>query len=140
MTTKTVKPSSSYSLKLPEEVRESFEGTVSSFWIEGSPLLLQLSSYIRSEGSQLEAEHRLKDRITKDPGNWRIWFNKLFLSATIEQATGERTDETGMVWLHTYLVWPHLTIYVTISGPPGVAETRENWAIRAINSLTLTTQ
>jgi len=140
MTTKTVKPSSSYSLKLPEEVRESFEGTVSSFWIEGSPLLLQLSSYIRPEGSQLEAERRLKDRIMKDPGIWRIWSNKLFLSATIEQATGERTDETGMVWLHTYLVWPHLTIYVTISGPPGVAETMENWAIRAINSLTLTTQ
>jgi|HubBroStandDraft_4_1064222.scaffolds.fasta_scaffold138607_2 hypothetical protein len=28
-------------------------------------------------------------------------------------------DETGTVWLHTYLVWPDLTIYVTISGPPG---------------------
>jgi hypothetical protein len=77
MTTKTVKPSSSYSLKLPEEVRESFEGTVSSFWIEGSPLLLQLSSYIRSEGKQLEAEHRLRERIAKDPGDWRVWSNKL---------------------------------------------------------------
>jgi hypothetical protein len=139
MTTKTVKPSSSYSLKLPAEVRESFEGTVSSFWIEGSPLLLQVSSYIRSEGKQLEAEHRLRERIAKDPGDWRVWSNKLCSSA-IEQATGERTDETGVVWLHTYLVWPHLTIYVTISGPPGVARALGNWAIRAINSLRLTTQ
>ena len=102
-------------------------------------MLLQLSSYIRSEGKQFEAEHRLRERIAKDPGDWRVWSNKLCSSA-IEQATGERTDETGVVWLHTYLVWPHLTIYVTISGPPGVAGTLENWAIQAINSIRLATQ
>jgi hypothetical protein len=46
MMTKIVKLPNSYSLELPTEVREKFEGALSSFWMEGSTLLLQLSSYI----------------------------------------------------------------------------------------------
>jgi hypothetical protein len=62
---KIVRPSNSYRLELPREICEQYDERVSSFWLDGGPVLLQLSSYIRNEGEQLRAEDRLKDRISK---------------------------------------------------------------------------
>jgi hypothetical protein len=55
MMTKIVKPSSSYSLELPEEVREKFEGS-------GEPL---------------------RERMAKEPGGWRLLPEKLSLGSAL---------------------------------------------------------
>ena len=136
MTTRTVRPSSSYNLEIPVEAREDSDTTVSSYWIEGSPLLLQLSSYFRWEGKPPEAHTRLKERIFDNRvHDWRIWDETLRCDASIDQASAEYVDETGILWLHTYLVWPHLTIHASVSGPPELFQTEQNWAIRALESI-----
>ena len=94
---KTVRPSPSFTLAVPEEAREDDDQRVSSFWIDGQPLLLQLSSYLRYEGVQVDAR----------------------------------------TWIHTYLVWPHLTIHTTVSGPKSIVSSPDNWARHAVASIAL---
>lgn len=138
-TTKTVKPSSSYQLELPEQICEQTDGKVQSFWLDGGPLLLQLSSYIRGQGEQVGARDRLEDRIAKNDHRWKIWENKFHPDHAVDQATGEFTDSDGLLWVHSYLVWPHLTVYSTISGPKELMRDADNWAIQGLKSIRLTT-
>jgi hypothetical protein len=138
-TTKTVKPSSSYQVELPQHVCEQFDGKVQSFWLSGGPLLLQFSSYIRGEGEQVGARDRLKDRIVKHDGQWKIWETKICPDPAVDQATGEFTDNDGVLWVHSYLVWPHLTVYSTISGPRELVADVDNWAIQSLRSIRLIT-
>ncbi len=137
-TLKTVKPSSSYQLELPPQICEQMDGTVQSFWLDGDPRLLQLSSYVRGEGEQVGALDRLRDRTAKHDYQWKIWEVKIHPDVSIDQATGEFTDNEGVLWIHSYLVWPHLTIYLTISGPKDLVKTAENWAIQSVKSIRLT--
>ena len=137
--TKTVKPSSSYQLELPQEVCEQSDGRVQSFWLDGGPLLLQLSSYIRGQGEQVGARERLKDRIAKHGHKWKIWETNIHPDQAVDQATGEFTDKDGLLWIHSYLVWPHLAIYSTISGPKEVVRDAANWTIQSLKSVRLTT-
>jgi hypothetical protein len=44
------------------------------------------------------------------------------------------------LWMHIYLVWPHLTIYLTLSGPPEQVHSQSSWARTAMNSLSLVIQ
>jgi hypothetical protein len=139
MQLKTLKPSSSYELALPEDVREQFDGRVSSFWLDGQPLLLQFSSYIRDKGTQIGASDRLRARIEKHTETWRAWKSKIYADPAVDQATAEFTDSKGVLWVHTYLVWPHLTIYVTISGPKALVSDQNNWTIQGLKSVRLVT-
>jgi hypothetical protein len=139
MQLKTLKPSSSYKLVLPEDVCEQSDGRVSSFWLDGQPLLLQLSSYIRDKGTQTGASDRLKARIAKHAETWRVWKAKIYPDPVVDQATAEFTDPKGVVWMHTYLVWPHLTVYSTISGPKALVSDPNNWTIQGLKSVRLVT-
>ncbi len=139
MKVKAVKPSSSYQVALPEDVCEQSEERVSSFWLDGKPLLLQLSSYVREKGRQIGARSRLKERIAKHAQRWSTWEAKIYPDSAVDQATAEFTDENGVLWVHSYLVWPHLTIYATISGPKELVRDLDNWAIQGLKSVKLVT-
>ena len=139
MKVKAVKPSSSYQVALPEDICEQSEERVSSFWLNGEPLLLQLSSYVREKGRQLGARPRLEERIAKHAQRWRTWETEIYPDSAIDQATAEFTDENGVLWVHSYLVWPHLMIYATISGPEELVKDEANWAIQGLKSIKLVT-
>jgi hypothetical protein len=138
MTTwKTVRPSQSYLIALPEEVRENHDGRVSSFWTDGKPLLLQLSSYLRTEGEQVGARTRLRERLAIHPENWIVWTKTLYPDAKVDQVTAEFLDEKDVLWVHTYLVWPHVTIYALVSGPAAEVRNPNNWAVEALKGIRL---
>jgi len=139
MNVKTVKPSNSYQVTLPENVCEQFEERLSSFWLEGKPLLLQLSSYVREKGRQLGAQTRLEERIEKHAQKWSTWESEIYPDSAVDQAAAEFIDENGILWVHSYLVWPHLTIYATISGPEGLVRDQGNWAIQGLKKIKLVT-
>lgn len=102
---------------MPDAVQEQTDGSVSSFWMDGEPLLLQTSSYIREFGRQVGAQERLQDRMAQHAEKWRVWEERLHDNVR-DQAIGEHVDRIGNLWIHAYLVWPHLTVYATVSGPP----------------------
>jgi hypothetical protein len=134
-----IRPTSSYRLELPDCVIHEIGGRVSSFWIDQRPLLLQLSSYQRTEGPLLAAKHRLLDRIEKHPSTWKHLTLALSHDPTVDQAFAEQSDGR-LAWLHGYFVWSHLTVYATISGPEREVNDPENWAISALRSLALSVQ
>ena len=135
---KTIKPSSSYSIVVPEDSQEEFDGAIASFWRPGEQLLLQLSSYLRHEGEQLDAATRMRDRMSKLERTFDVWRSKIHSDASVDQSTAEFTDQNGVLWLYSYLVWPHLTIFATVSGPAPVMNDDNNWAIQSIKSIRLT--
>jgi hypothetical protein len=137
MKTKIARPSIGYEMTIPHDVCQESEGRVSSFWLDGRPLLLQLSSYAREKGRQVGARTRLKDRITKHSHKWIAWEPKIHPDPYVDQATAEFTDEKGVLWVHSYLVWPHLAIYATISGPEELVSDQDNWAIQGLESVKL---
>jgi hypothetical protein len=55
MKPKIAKPSSSYQATLPEDICEQSEEQVSSYWLDGKPLLFQLSGYVREKGQQVNS-------------------------------------------------------------------------------------
>jgi|SRR5271165_1491103 len=134
----TVRPTGSFSLALPEGIRDQRDERVSSFWVEGKTLLLQISSYVRTEGDQSSAQERLAQRMAKHSENWRVWQEKIHPDQSVDQATGEFLDAARCLWIHSYLVWPHLTIYVTVSGPEADVQRPDNWATSALKSIELT--
>jgi hypothetical protein len=135
---KTVRPTSSYQLQLPDEIRESTDTRVSSFWIEGEPLLLQTSSHLRIEGQQISAEQRLEERLAKRR-DWERRTSNLCLDPAVDQAAAEQQID-GLIWIHAYFVWTHLTVYVTMSGPAEVVHDPNSWARTALRSLSLSLQ
>jgi hypothetical protein len=140
MKLQTAKPSTSYYLVLPEGVSENHDGRTSSYWLNGAPLLLQLSSYIRTQGEQPTAWDRLNARISKEPRSWQSWRTKIHDDVTLDQEAAEYTDDQDVVWVHVYFVWPHLTVYATISGPEELVSDHNNWAFQGLRSMQLTTQ
>jgi hypothetical protein len=134
----TIRPTGSFSLALPQDIREQRDERVSSFWVEGKPLLLQISSYVRAEGSQPRARERLAQRMVKHKENWRVWESTLYPDQSVDQATAEFVDAEGCLWVHSYLVWPHLAIYVTISGPNADVRKSDSWAANSVKSIELT--
>jgi hypothetical protein len=132
-----VRPTGSYVIELPEDVCEQRDGRVSSFWLDGKPLLLQLSSFLRVEGIQIGARERLEKRIGEHPEKWKIWEKRLHPEPSVDQASAEFSDDEGTSWTHSYLVWPHLTIPATISGPEVDFRNSDSWAMVALRSLKL---
>ena len=137
MTPRTVSPSPSYHLQLPEEICEQYDNGVSSYWMNGSSLLLQLSSYVRGKGDQIKAQDRLRERMAKHAETWKVLKVSIHPDV-LDQASAEFVDENGLRWIHAYLVWPHLTIYATISGPKELLAEQDNWAVKSFRSVQLT--
>jgi hypothetical protein len=135
MNQKLARPSDSYYLSLPKDVLEDYDDGISSYWIKNSPALLQLSSYVRHAGPQVAALDRLAGRVAKQKQGWHVWESKIYLGPLVDQATAEYVDENGTLWIHSYIVWPHLTIYATVSGPETEIKCEGSWPLEAIKSL-----
>lgn len=133
-------PSPSFEILLPEEIVHQSDERVSSFWCKGEPLLLQLSSYSKHDGEPIPPQLRLKERVEKNPGEWKPWVGSRFTPEGAQQAIGEILDENRVLWLHAYFVWPHLTVYATISGPENLVRNPNNWAITALKDMKLILQ
>ena len=129
-------PTGSYEVQLPNQIESQQDDRVSSFWSDGEPLLLQLSSYVRTDGEQVSAKQRLEDRIAKTSGTRTDVPTRVNEHAP-DQAAVEVLDANGISWLHTYLVWPHLAIYASLSGPEGAVHNNESWARLALKTLAL---
>jgi len=136
---KTVRPSSSYKIVVPDDISEQTDARVASFWISGEPLLLQLSSYQRIEGQAIAAEGRLGERMEKTSVTWTKIESDLCADPNVDQAAAEQLQD-GVVWLHAYFVWSHLTVYATISGPAKDVHDPNTWARTALKELTLSIQ
>lgn len=83
------------------------------------------------------ARDRLTDRIAKQNERWKIWRRNIHPDPIVDQATAEFVDPDGLLWIHSYLTWPHLTVYSIISGPRDLVRNQQNWAIQALKSLCL---
>jgi hypothetical protein len=136
---KTVRPTSSYQFQLPDEIRESTDTRVSSFWIEGQSLLLQTSSYQRIEGEQIPAEQRLRERMAKHASDWESLASNLCPDPAVDQAAAEQQAD-GLVWIHAYFVWTHLTVYATLSGSAESVRDPNSWARTALKTLSVSLQ
>ena len=137
---KAVKPSPSYTLRLPEDVCLRVDGQVTSFYRKGESLLLQLSSYIRNEGKQVGATERLKERMSKHGGKRRLRKSNIHApEESLDQAAVEFVDESGVLWIYAYLVWPHVTVYATLSASESEISQAE-WAMDALGSIRLAIQ
>ena len=134
---KTLRPSPSFRITVPAEVIEDYDTEVLSLWLSGKPLVVQLSSYGRLAGNQVSAHERLSGRIAKHPHAWTLWTEHLHPNEGIDQATAEYVDPNGVLWIHSYLVWPHVTVYVLISGPAALLRSQPNWAMEAAKSIDL---
>jgi hypothetical protein len=137
---RSFRPSPSFEIMLPENIVHQADERVSSFWMEGQALLFQLSSYLKRDGNPMPAQQRLQERIDRTPGKWRKWETGPIAVSEAQQAVAELVDENGVLWLHAYVVWPHLTIYATISGPEDQIRDPDNWAITAMKGMKLNVQ
>lgn len=53
------RPSSSYHLLLPKGILQKNEERISSYWLAGESVALQVFSFIRTSGEQIGAKQRL---------------------------------------------------------------------------------
>jgi hypothetical protein len=127
----TANPFPSFSMLLPDDVVEDHDGTVASYWKKGNRCLLQLSSFRRDSGPQVSAAQRLSDRMEMG-GTWQP-FSLPHEIRGCEAIAASTIDEHGTVWLHAYLVWPWLTVHVTVSRRSDFSDCE--WAWRAVSSI-----
>jgi hypothetical protein len=128
--------SSSYFLRLPEEIIEQHEGRVSSFWKDGEGILLQVSSYRRLEGCQVPAKTRIDELLNRE--SLHIITKSMPVQVDCpDWATVWASDSDGIYWFYGYAVWPDLCIMLSVSGvPKELNETNsDNWAFNAIRSI-----
>jgi hypothetical protein len=107
---KTSNPSPLISLLLPEDVLESHDDGVSSYWKRNDTCLLQISC---ESGAQLSASQRLSER-TMPQGIWRP-FDLPRKPEGCEAAAATLVNDQGNWWVHAYFVWKSLAIHATIS-------------------------
>jgi hypothetical protein len=127
-------PSESYTISLPDDVTEDYDGRVASFWKDGQSLLLQMSSYLRYEGTQVCAADRL-DSLLKQVALQDVSRNVSISidSPDVEAAVG--FDADGVKWIYIFAVWLDLAILISISGAPLDFVANNNWAFNAIRSI-----
>ncbi len=75
----------------------------------------------------------------KTPSDWVRLSLRGAKDFTADEAFAKHCDGK-FVWVHGYLVWPHLTVYATISGPIDIAQNEQNWAYKALASLSVAVQ
>jgi hypothetical protein len=125
--------SESYSSELPEDVEEDLDPQVSSYWMAGSDLVLQLSSYRRLEGPQIRAATLLGERLVREQ---RAATRQVsFRFASPDQACAAFVDEQGWEWLYAYLVWPDPCVFASVISTDMEESVLGSWAVRAIESI-----
>jgi hypothetical protein len=134
----THQPTDNYEISLPDDVVDDYDGRVSSYWIPGNSVLLQLSSTLRIEGGQVAAADRLRDLYLRSPADW-ISVDLLPMNFSGESAAARMKDEKGTTWIHIYLTTDTITVYATVSGP-GRELGIDNWALEAIRGIRLRLQ
>lgn len=140
MVTVTVGPTSSFQFDLPDDYVADCDPSVSSFWRQDDPLLLQISSHMWigvDQAERVDARSRLLQRMSKSARPWTELKVDLRPSPLVDAAMGHQVDDEGDSWLHVYFVWPHLTIYATLIAPQGFDWGPDNWAYAALRSIRL---
>lgn len=129
-----VNPTGSFSIHLPEGVQEDCDESVMSYWLPGSNVLLQLSSYRRESGEQISAAVRLRERlgVAYDEA---VGGEAIQIAECPDIGVASETDDEGTRWVYCYAVWPDLTILATISGLPNDIRNDGGWALEAITSI-----
>jgi hypothetical protein len=129
---KLLNPFPSFSIALPDGIEEDREDAhVASYWTAGDTCLLQLSCFRRDSGLQVSAAERISERIGVG-GNWEPFD----LPLTVEgcEAAAVRTiDDNGTTWVHAYLVWPWISIHITVSRQGDLSGC--DWAWKAVASI-----
>jgi hypothetical protein len=131
----TLAPTASYEIDLPDDAQTEMDERVTSIWRPDSGLAVQLSSAVRYNGEQISASERLRDRIKRSGGSWQAVVVALPSAADADVAAAQTTDKDGYDWLHVYVTWPDLFIYVTVSGANGEGPFTGTWAISALQSI-----
>ena len=131
---RTISPTASYALTVPEAVLESQDDRTVSLWLEDDNTLLQVSSYQRGEGVQVPARERLRRRQRSEAS--RVWHDltDLQIPGCPDAAASSSVDLEGVMWLFVYAVWRDLAVLVTISRP-GRDPVDRTWAFSAMLTL-----
>lgn len=130
-----IRPTPSFSLAVPRDATQEVDQRVSSFWVPGESVLLQISSYARKHGFQVSATERLQERLAKE----KLIEARDFVVSLEECpncAAIQGRDDKNVYWVHVYAVWPDLTIYATLSwkNPDNICSNGK-WAVDALRSI-----
>jgi len=131
---KTVCPTGSYKIDVPIDIVENIEERVISYWKPNENVLLQLSSYLRIEGKQVNAEQRLHERLKKESLK-DVTYENIGPNDCPDVAAASGTDEEGIRWFYCYAVWPDLTVFISISGTIEDLKKSGKWAFNAVKSI-----
>jgi hypothetical protein len=132
---KTVSPTGSYIMTLPANVCEDKDDRVTSYWLPGHEVLLQTSSYARTEGKQTPASERLKARFAKE-SLFDVKNEAISIPSCPDCAAMSGADDKGYRWLFCYAVWQDLAVLTTISGSLDELEKHGAWAFDGLKSIT----
>lgn len=128
-------PTGSYKITLPREIAEDEDELVSSFWLPGSEVLLQTSSYRRTSGETIPASDRVKARVSQERLS-NVEMLPFDIPGCNDVAGFRGLDSDGLSWRYIYAVWPDVTILATVSGKEDAIEREGGWAFDAIRSIT----
>jgi|SRR5450631_3622000 hypothetical protein len=109
---KVTNPFSTVSILLPEDVLESNEDNVFSYWKKGDTCLLQLSRFPQP-GARSSAKQYLTER-TMIHGNWKP-FELPGKPQGCEFAAATMVSDQGTSFVQVYLVWPSFVVHATVS-------------------------
>ncbi len=123
----------SYTIALPDGLKEDVDGKVTSYWLDDHGPFLQMSSYRLMSGMQIAAIERLEQHLSKK--NIETWAAIRLKVKSPDFAGVMFTDEKGWHWLFAYLVWPDLTIFATVISCDEDRPILESWATDAIESI-----
>ncbi len=129
-----IAPTGSYSVSVPEDVIEEEDGRVVNLWMKDQHLLLQVSSFFRSEGAQIGAAERISALLKRQP----LLDMSLDCSLAVDcpdYASAKGVDEHGSAWVYAYAVWPDLALMITVSGDEQEFMDENNWAFAAVRSI-----
>jgi hypothetical protein len=102
--------------------------------LPGKEVLLQVSSYARTEGKQVAANERLKIRMAEESLS-AVKVENIPVPSCPDCAAISGIDEQGCRWYFCYAVWPDLTILLTISGSPDELLKHGAWAFDGLKSI-----
>jgi len=109
-----MQPFPSFSMQLPDDIQEDHDSAdVASYWMPGDGCLLQISCFRRDTGPQVFASERISERMKKG-GSWKPFDLPSRIDGCDASAT-RTVDDSGISWVHVYLVWPWLSVHVTVS-------------------------
>ena len=125
-----ISPTPSYSIELPDDCAEDIEGSVISYWRPDESSAVQISSYRRSSGEQISARERLAARISR--GGPPDLSPLAIALPYADYAAAIGIDDEKTTWLYVYVVWPNVTLLVSLSGPRESVLDERSWLRRAL--------